>query len=171
MASFGAAKAQLGGFRRVVRAVVRAIVLLALAAGAGVGLLGLLLARNGFAAGDLVVVAVLLVPPAIVLLFAGAIRALVRLPERLAAVPGRGAEQVDELARIAERARTATWRQTPSLLWRGRGLLLATRDLVRVGLPLRLLAPGFLWLTLVSVVVCVVLVGVGLVAFLVLAVS
>lgn len=171
MASFDVAKAQLGAFRQIVRAVVRAFVLLALAAGVGVGLLGLVLARDGLGAPDIVVVVPLLAAPLLVLVFAAGIRELLELPERVLRIPQRGVEQVDAITRIAGEAKTAQWRHTPLLLWRGRSLVSSTRELIRIALPLRIFAPGFLWLTLAAVLVCFVLVGVGLVSVLVLAVS
>ncbi len=171
MAGFDAAKAQLGAFRRIVRAVVRAFVGLALAAGVAVGLLGLLLVRDGIDAPALVVVAALLAAPAVVLMFAGGIRTLAELPERVVKLPQRGVDQVDELARLTADARSATWRRSPLLLWRTGTFVSTTRELVRIALPLKIFAPGFLWLTLAAVVVCVVLVGVGFISLLVLAFS
>jgi hypothetical protein len=171
MSSLDATKVQLGVFRRLVRGVVRAFVLLALGAGVGVGLLGVLLAREGLDGAEAVFLVLLLGAPMVVLMFAAGIRALLELPERVLRMPQRGAEQVDALARVAEDARGAKLRHTPFLLWRLGGLVSSTRDLVRLALPLRIFVPGFLWLTLAAVVVCVVLVGIGLVALVALAVS
>jgi hypothetical protein len=171
MASLDAAKAQLAVFRRIVRAVVRAFVYLALAAGVGVGLLGLALARDGLDAPELVVVVALLAAPAIVLVFAAGIRTLGGLPERVVRLPQRGVGQVDQLARLTADARSATWRRSPLLLWRTGSLVSSTRDLVRIALPLKIFTPGFLWLTLIGVVACLILVAVGLISLLVLAAS
>lgn len=171
MARLEAAKAELGGFRRVVKAVVRGLVLLSLAAVAGVGMLALALARDGLEALDVVVALVLLAAPAIVLLFAVGVRELVELPERLLRMPQRGAEHVDELTRIAAAARTGTWRRAPSLLWRLRGVVGSARGIAGITLPLRVLAPPFLALTLGAVAVSAALVLIGLISFLVLAVS
>ncbi len=171
MASFDAAKVQLGAFRRIVRAVVRAFLLLALAAGVGVGLLGLLFARDGLEAPELLLVVALLAAPLVVLVFAAGIRSLLELPERVLRIPQRGVDQVDELARLTGDARRARLRHTPFLLWRTGSLVSTTRDLVRIALPLKIFAPGFLWLTLAAVVACGVLIGVGLISLLVLAFS
>jgi hypothetical protein len=171
MSSFDAAKVQLGAFRGIVRAVVRAFVLLALGAGAGVGLLGVLFAREGLDGAEIVFLVLLLGAPLVVLMFAAGLRSLVELPERVLRMPRRGVDQVDALTRIADDARTARWRHAPFLLWRVGSLVSSTRDLVRIALPLRIFVPGFLWLTLASVVVCAVLVGIGMIALVVLAVS
>jgi hypothetical protein len=171
MSSFDAAKVQLGAFRRLVRGVVRAFVLLALGAGIGVGLLGVLLAREGLDGAEAVFLVLLLGAPLVVLMFAAGLRTLLELPERVLRMPQRGAEQVDALTRIADDARTASWRHAPFLLWRSGSLVSSTRDLVRIAMPLRIFVPGFLWLTLAAVVVCVVLVAIGLIALVALAVS
>ncbi len=170
MTTFDTATLQLGAFRRVVRAVVWAFVFLALAAAGGVGLLGLLLLRDGFDPPDLVVV-LLLAAPVMVLVFAAGIRELLQLPERMRRLPRRGVEHVDELARIADDARVARWRHTPVLVWRTGSLASSTRDLVRIALPLKIFTPGFLWLTLAAVVACFGLIAVGSISFLVLAFS
>ena len=73
--------------------------------------------------------------------------------------------------RLTADARNATWRRSPLLLWRTGSFVSATRDLVRIALPLKIFVPGFLWLTLAAVVVCVVLVGVGVISLFVLAFS
>jgi hypothetical protein len=171
MTSFETAKLQLGAFRRVVLLVVRAFVVLALAAGAGVGLLLLALSRDGVDAADVVVAVVLLAAPAVVLVFAAGIRQLVGLPERVLRMPQRGAEHVEEVARLAADAHNARLRRAPLLAWRLRNLVGATRDLVGIAVPLRIFAPPFLWLTFFAVVGCLFLVGVGLISLLVLAVS
>ncbi len=161
----------LGGLGRLVRAVVRTLGLLALAAVVGVGLLAILLARGGFSVLEIVLAVMLLAPPAIVLLFAMGARELLELPERLRRMPQRGTEQMAELTRIAGETRAASWRRAPFLLWRLRGLSSSTRDLIGFALPLRVLAPPFLALTFGAVVTCAILTGVGLIALLVLAVS
>ena len=169
MASFDAAKAQLGVFRRIVRAVVRAFMVLALAAAVGVGLLGLVLVRDGVDGAELVLVAALLAAPAVVLVFAAGIRTLIELPERVLRLPQRGVDQADELVRLTADARSATWRRSPLLLWRTGGLVSSTLELVRIALPLKIFAPWFLWLTLAAVTASAVLVGVGLISLFVLA--
>ncbi len=166
-----ASREQLGGLRRLVRALVKSLGMLALGAIAGIGALALLFARGGFAAAEIVLTLLLLAAPAIVLLFLAGVRELLELPERLSRMPQRGTEQLSELTRMAGEARAASWRRAPLLLWRLRGLVSSTRDLVGFALPLRVLAPPFLALTFGAVVTCAILIGVGLVALLVLAVS
>ena len=151
--------------------ILRGLVGVAVAAAVGVALLGVLLGRDGLGALDVVVLAVLLAAPAVVAFFAVGVRELLELPERLMRLPHRGVEHVEELTRLAEDARGATWRRAPFLVWRLRSLVSSTRDLVGIALPLRVLAPPFLALTLVAVVVCGLLVGAGLIALVVLAIS
>ena len=62
-------------------------------------------------------------------------------------------------------------RRAPLLAWRLGTFVSATRDLVRIAMPLKIFAPPFLWLTFFAVVACVILVGVGLISLIVLAVS
>lgn len=166
-----ASKDHLGSFGRLVRALVKGFGILALGAIAGTGALALLLARGGYSAPEIVLTVLLLAAPAIVLLFLAGVRELLELPERLRRMPQRGTEQLNELTRIAGEARAASWSRTPSLLWRLRGLVSSTRDLVGFALPLRVLAPPFLALTFGAVVTCAILIGVGLIALLVLAFS
>jgi hypothetical protein len=161
---------QFGGLGRFVRAVVRALALLSLTAAAGVGALALVLARDGYDTAEVFLTLLLLAAPAIVLFFVVGVRELLQLPERLRRMPQRGAE-MSELTRIAREARTASWRRAPLLLWRLRGLVSSTRDLVGFALPLRVFTPPFLALTLGALLVSTILVGVGLIALLVLAVS
>jgi hypothetical protein len=149
---------------------VRGIRRLAFVAAAGVVPIALLLRReDGFNALDGLVTVLLLAPAAIVLFFAQGVRELVSLPERLRKLPGEGQERLSELARIAGEARTARARSAPFLLWRLRGSIGSLRDVAGIALPLRVLTPGFLGLTALAALACVVLVGVGLVALVVLA--
>jgi hypothetical protein len=142
---------------------------LAFVAVAGVIAIALLLARDGFEALDAVLVAVLLVPPAILLFFAQGVRELLALPERLRKLPGEGQERVTELTRLAGAARTTSARGMPLLLWRLRASLGSVRDLAGIALPLRVLTPAFLGLSALSALLCVGLAGAGLVALIVLA--
>lgn len=161
----------IGGLHRLVRGLVRSLGVLVLAALAGIGVLAILLARDGFSAAETVLTLLLLAAPAIVLLFLAGVRELLQLPERLRRMPQRGTEQMSELTRLAGEARAASWRRTPFLLWQLRGLASSTRDLVGFALPLRVLAPPFLALTLAAIVVSTILVAVGLVGLVMLAVS
>jgi hypothetical protein len=162
--------AQLAALDRTVRNIVRAVRRLAFAAVAGVLLIALLLRREGgFDGLDAVVTLLLLTPAAIVLFFARGVLELVSLPGRLQRIPGEGQERLAELARLGGEARTARPRNAPFLLWRLRGSIGSLRDVAGVALPLRVLTPGFLGLTALAALACVVLVGVGLIALLVLA--
>ena len=155
-----------------ISSIFRAIRRLAFAAAAGVVPIALLLRReDGFDALDGLVTVLLLAPAAIVLFFAQGVRELASLPERLRKLPGEGQERLSELARIAGEARAARARNVPFLLWRLRDSIGSLRDVAGIALPLRVLTPAFLGLTALAVLACVVLVGAGLVALLVLAVG
>ena len=162
---------ELQGLTRLLSVVVRFVLRLAFAALVGVAAIASLFARGGFSAFDGVVTALLLAPPATLLLFAAGLREVARLPERLRRMPQQGSEQLAELTRMAGDARTAGFRRAPSLLWRLRGAVGSTRDLVGFALPLRIFTPQFLGLTFVAAGLSVLLVFGGLVALVVLAVG
>ena len=127
-----------------------------------------LLARGKFSAGDVVITVLLLAPPAILLFFAQGLREVLALPERLRKLPGEGQERLAELTRIAGDARTTRARGIPLLLWRLRGSVGSLRDVAGLALPLRVFTPGFLGLTALAALFCVVLAGAGVVALVVL---
>ena len=161
---------QLSTLERLVRRIVRAVRRLAVAALLGVVPIALLLRRDdGFDGLDALVTILLLIPSAIVLFFAQGVLELVSLPERLRRIPGEGQERLAEVARLAGEARTARARNAPFLLWRLRGTIGSLRDVAGIALPLRVLTPGFLGLTALAALVCVVVAGAGLVALLVFA--
>lgn len=159
----------LEGLAAFVRGVVRVLNGLAFAALLGVAAIASVLARGGFEAVDVVVTIVLLAPPGILFLFASGLREVLRLPERLRRMPSQGAEQLSELTRIAGAARTGGFRRAPSLLWRLRGVVGSSRDLVGFALPLRVLTPGFLGLTALAGFFSLILIGAGIIALIVLA--
>ncbi|HUH14689.1 MAG TPA: hypothetical protein VML35_02270 [Gaiellaceae bacterium] len=169
MARITVSTTQLGALGGMLRRVVRAVRRLALLGAGGAVAIGLLLARGGVSTADVAVTLLLLVPPAILLFFAQGVRELAALPERLRKVPGEGQERLAELTRIAGDARTARARGLPLLAWRLRGTLGSFRDVAGVALPLRVLTPGFLGVTALSALLCVVLAGAGLIALLLLA--
>lgn len=142
---------------------------LALLGALGVAAVALLLRRDGFEALDGVLVAVLLAPPAILLFFAQGLRELLALPERLRKLPGEGQERFTELTRLAGAARTTSARGLPLLLWRLRGSIGSVRDLAGIALPLRVLTPAFLGVSALAALLCLGLIGAGLVALVVLA--
>lgn len=168
MARIAVSTTQLGALAGFVRGFVRLVRRLAFAAVIGVALLAAVLARGGFSAGDAVITALLLAPPAILLFFAQGLAELIALPERLRRMPGEGGQGLEELTRLAGEVRTARLRGVPSMLWRLRGTLGSFRDLAGVALPMRVLAPPFLGLTAIAVLLCVVLMGAGAIALLVL---
>ena len=162
--------AQLAAVDRTVRNLVRTARQLALAAAASVLLIALLLWRDhGFDGADAVLTALLLTPSAIVFFFTRAVMELVSLPGRLQRVPGESQEQVAEFARTAANARTARARNLPLLLWRLRGPVGTFRDVAGAALTFRAFTPVFLGATAIAAFACLVLVGVGLVALIVLA--
>ena len=105
---------------------------------------------------------------AILLFFTRGVLALVSLPDRLQRVPRESQEQLSELARIAANARTAKARSTPLLaLATARHGGLAPRRR-RDHPSLRVFTPASRRPALAALA-CVILVGVGLVALIVLA--
>ena len=161
--------AGLEGLLRFVRGVVRFAQRFAVVTLVAVAAIVALLADGGFGAADALVTAILLVPPAILLLFAAGLRGLLALPERLRRMPHEGADQLRELTQIAGEARSTSLRGAPFLLWRLRGAVGSTRDLVGFAVPLRVLTPPFLGLTLLAAFLCLVLLGAGVIALIVLA--
>jgi hypothetical protein len=161
---------QLAVLERTVHNIVRTVRRLAFGAVAALVPITLLLQRDdGFEEIDVVVLVLLLAPPAIVLFFARGVLELVSLPGRLQRIPGEGQERLSELARTAGEARSARPRNAPLLLWRLRRSVRSLRDVAGIALPFRVLTPGFLGLTALAALACVVLVGFGLVALIVLA--
>lgn len=171
MAQITVSTTQLSALAGFVRGFVRFVRRLAFAALIGAALLAAVLARGGFSAGDAVVTALLLAPPAILLFFAQGVAELIALPERLRRMPGEGGQRFDELTRLAGEARAARLRSVPSMLGRLRGTLGSLRDVAGVALPLRVLTPPFLGLTAIATLLCVVLTGVGMIALVVLAIG
>ena len=113
----------------------------------------------------------LLAPPAILLFFAQGLREVLALPERLRKMPGEGQERLAELTRIAGDARTTRARGVPLLLWRLRGSVGSLRDVAGLALPLRVFTPGFLGLTAIAALFCILIPGIALIALLIVAVA
>lgn len=161
-----------GAVDRFARGLVRTLRKLALAGALGVVPIAFLLRRyDGFGVLDGVLVLALLVPAAILLLFAQGVLELVSLPERLRRLPGEGQERLAELGRIAGDARSARARSVPFLLWRLRGSIGSLRDVAGIALPLRVVTPAFLGLTAVSALLSVALACAGVIALAVLALA
>jgi hypothetical protein len=154
-----------------VRGTARMLRTYALATVGAVAAIALAFARDGFDELDAVVVLVLLVPPALLLLFVLGLYEVARLPDRLRRMPNQGAAQLAELTALAGDARRSGFRRAPSLLWRLRGVVGSSRDLVGFALPLRVFAPPFLAATGVAALLSLLILGGGLVALLVLAVA
>ncbi|HUQ21623.1 MAG TPA: hypothetical protein VM049_01270 [Gaiellaceae bacterium] len=169
MAPITVSTTQLGALAGLLRGFVRFVRRLAVAALVGVALLAAALARGGFSAADAILTALLLGPPAVLLFFAQGVSELISLPERLRRMPGEGGQRLAELTRLAGEARAARLTGMPSMLWRLRGTLGSFRDLAGVALPLRVLAPPFLGLTAIAVLLCILLAGVGVIALVALA--
>jgi hypothetical protein len=162
--------AQLSALDRTVRGFVRTARRLALAAAAAVLLIAVLLWReDGFDGLDAVVTLLLLTAPAIVFLFTRGVLEIVALPGRLQRIPGESQEQLSELTRMAGNARTARARSMPFLLWRLRGTAGSVRNVAGIALPFRVFTPAFLTATAIASLACIILVGVGLIALIVLA--
>lgn len=158
----------LEGLIGFVGAVVRFVRRLAFVDALAVAAIASVLARGAFSLADGVITAILLIPPALLLFFAAGLREVMRLPERLRRMPNQGSEQLSELTRIAGQARSAGFRRAPSILWRLRGVVGSTRDLVGFAVPLRVFTPQFLALTLGAAGFSFFLVFAGLIALVVL---
>jgi hypothetical protein len=169
MAQITVSTTQLSALAGFLRGLVRLARRLALAAVIGVALLAAVLARGEFSAADGVLTALLLGAPAILLFFAQGVTELIALPERLRRLPGEGGQRLQELTRLAGEARRARLTVLPSVLWRLRGTVGSLRDVAGLALPLRVLTPPFLGLTVVAALLCVVLTGVGVIALVILA--
>ena len=169
MAQITISTTQLSALAGFVRGFVRLVRRLAFAAVIGVALLAAVLARGGFSAGEAILTALLLAPPAILLFFAQGVAELIALPERLRRMPGEGGQRLQELTRLAGEARRTRLAGLPSLLWRLRSTLGSLRDVAGMALPLRALTPPFLGLTAIATLFCVVLTGVGVIALVFLA--
>ena len=170
MARLTISTAQLSALDRTVRGFVRTARRLALAAAAAVFLIAVLLWReDGFDGLDAVVTLLLLTAPAIVFLFTRGVLEIVALPGRLQRIPGESQEQLSELTQMAGNARTAKARSMPFLLWRLRGTAGSVRNVAGIALPFRVFTPAFLTATAIASLACIVLVGAGLIALIVLA--
>jgi hypothetical protein len=171
VAQISVSTAQLGALGGVIRRIAGFVRRLAFVAIGAVVLIAALLARGEFSVGDGVITLLLLVPPAILLLFAQGLREVLALPERLRKLPGDGQAQLAELTRIAGEARTTQARGVPLLLWRLRGSLGSFRDVAGLALPLRVFTPGYLGLTAVAALLCVLIPGIAVIALLIVAVA
>jgi hypothetical protein len=159
----------LDGLLRFVRGFAKLIRGLAFVTVVAVAAIASVLARGGLEAAEVVVALILLVAPAVLLFFSAGLNELVRLPDRLRRMPGEGAEHVAELRQIAGEMRHAGVRRAPRLLWRLRRVVGSSRDLVGFALPLRVFTPGFLGLTALAAFFCLILIGAGFIALIVLA--
>jgi hypothetical protein len=160
---------RLDGLVRFLRGIVRFLRRFAFVTVVAVAAIATLLARGGLDAAEIVVVVVLLAPPALLLFFAAGLAELLRLPDRVRRMPRESATQLTELSRLAGETRNAGLRRAPRLLWQLRGAVGSTRDLVGFALPLRVLTPAFLGFALLAWFFCLVLIGAGVIALIVLA--
>lgn len=156
---------------RFLRGVARAIRTFGLVVLVAIAAIAAAFARRGFDAAEIFVLLVLLASPAILLFFSSGLQQLLKVPDRLRRMPNQGAEQMAELTRIAGEARHGGFRRAPRLLWRLRGVVGSSRDLVGFALPFRVLTPGFLGLTALAGFFGLILIGCGLIALVVLAVG
>ncbi|HWG56932.1 MAG TPA: hypothetical protein VNT58_10465 [Gaiellaceae bacterium] len=161
----------LDGLVRFVRGLAKMTRGFAFATALAVAVIASAFARDGFGALDGIVTLVLLAPPTVLLLFSLGLGQVARLPERLRRMPNEGGEQLRELTAIAGEARRSGVRRLPRLLWRLRGVVGSSRDLLGFAVPLRVFTPPFLALTAVSAFLSLVLIGGGLVALVVIALT
>jgi hypothetical protein len=159
--------ASLGGLLQGVIRLVRRLALVGVASAALIA--ALLWEHGGFDTEDAVLTLLLLGPPGVLLFFGRGLGEIAALPERLRRMPGEGTERLGELTQVAGRARETRLVGLPLLLWRLRGAVGSVRDVAGFALPLKVLTPGFLGLTALSALLCVLLAGVALIALLVIA--
>ncbi len=114
-----------------------------------------------------VLLALLLVPPGVLLAFYLALRELAQLPERLRRYPDLPREHAAELAAVvrgADDASRPAWRRLPGSAWRLSRLVGSARELLAPHASvLPLLSPPFLAATAASALACLLLVGAALV--------
>ena len=170
MARITVTTTQLASVSGLLHGVIRLVRRLALVGGAAAVLIAVLLwEHGGFDTEDAVLTLLLLGPPAVLVFFSKGLGEIAALPERLRRMPGEGTEQLGELTRAAGRARETRLVGLPLLLWRLRGAVGSVRDVAGFALPLKVLTPGFLGLTALSALLCVIVAGVALIALLVIA--
>ena len=157
--------ASVAGLLRTVARLVRRLAFVGVAAAALVALL--LWQHAGFDGEDAVLTLLLLGPPAILFFFAQGVAEIASLPDRVRRMPGEGQEGLGELTRVAGRARDTRLVGLPLLLWRLRGALGSLRGVAGFALPLKILTPGFLGLTAISALVCILVAGIAVIALLV----
>lgn len=161
--------ARLDALVRFLAGIVRSLRRVAFVAVFGVAAIGALLARNGVEPADVVLTILLLAPPGVLLFFTAGVAQLLRLPERVRRLPRESTTQLTELSRLAGETRDGGFRRAPRVLWKLRGAVGSTRDLVGLALPLRVLTPAFLGLSLLAAFLCLILIAAGAIALIVLA--
>lgn len=161
--------ARLDALVRFLAGIVRSLRRFAFVAVFGVAAIGALLARNGVEPADVVLTILLLAPPAVLLFFTAGVAQLLGLPERVRRMPRESATQLTALSRLAGETREGGFRRAPRVLWKLRGAVGSTRDLVAFALPLRVLTPAFLGFSLLAAFLCLMLIAGGAIALVVLA--
>jgi hypothetical protein len=161
--------ARLDALVRFLGGIVRSLRRFAFVAVFGVAAIGALLARNGVEPADVVLTVMLLAPPAVLLFFTAGVAQLLRLPERVRRMPRESATQLTALSRLAGETRDGGLRRAPRVLWKLRGAVGSTRDLVGLALPLRVLTPAFLGFSLLAAFLCLILIAGGAIALIALA--
>ena len=161
--------ARLDALVRFLAGIVRSLRRFAFVAVFGVAAIAALLARNGVEPADVVLTILLLAPPAVLLFFTAGVAQLLRLPERVRHMPRESATQLTALSRLAGETRDGGFRRAPKVLWKLRGAIGSTRDLVGFALPLRVLTPAFLGFSLLAAFLCLLLIAGGAIALIVLA--
>lgn len=108
---------------KLVAALARAVLRLALVAGAAALLIGYSLSEDGLSGGEVLAIALLLAPPVVLGLLWAALRELAELPDRLRRMPETARGHGQDVRRLAEELRTPGKRlvRVPITLWRLRG--------------------------------------------------
>jgi hypothetical protein len=130
---------------RPVAAVGRVVRRLALAATAGAVAIAIAVFEDGFAAVDLLGVALAAVPPVLLFLLSAALQALAELPDKIRGAPREAQQHAAVLAGLAREARGASLTRLPLLVWRAGRVTGEARELLAPYAPaLPLLSPAFL---------------------------
>jgi hypothetical protein len=118
---------------------------LAIAATAAALAIAIAVFEDGFAAVDLLGIALAAVPPVLLFLLSAALQALAELPEKIRAAPREAQGRAAGLAGLAREARHARLLRLPFLVWRAARVTAEARDLLAPHAAiLPLMSPAFL---------------------------
>lgn len=130
---------------RPVAAAGRVVRRLAIAATAAALAIAIAVFEDGFAAVDLLGIALAAVPPVLLFLLSAALQALAELPEKIRAAPREAQGHAAGLTGLAREARHARLLRLPFLVWRAARVTAEARELLAPHASiLPLMSPAFL---------------------------